>query len=1095
MSEFEELTLEVNLVDNASSQLDVLKKKFDELGIGTQNLENLRRHTSELQKTMKELVETIGKGPEALIKFATGFGAVGVAIGGAVLSVEKLTRALTEMAQESVDLSTLARRIGMDPAETRAMTEALQRQGIAGATASAELEKFAQKMADVQRGAAGVRGALQQLGFEGVTRNMEGLFAQVRKLPDLASQWDAIKEFAKREGEAEAKRSGGVAGVYEKQILDIIGSPVMQTATDSLKKSLAEVDEIRRQNEARALEAGKKQLDLVGQIHTHWTDITRLMGTNIMESKLFEGLKWIDEKLQQWSELLKQARQHPEGKSTFERSTGIPFLPQGGLLGDLFGTKPKPNFNERFGDWGDGGATTPQRLMGDEGVKGFTGPYAPMTPESWKKAADWAEENLHGEPSINLERRDLQEQENAKTRELVNQLKRANAILSGEETPKEGSALKLLSTQMGGLGPGLGAGGGMGRLPGFGGGGGGGGGGGRGTTTDGRPAGPFPPGTHGGPGGPPITPTAPGGTVPATLPGAQAPLGYPTGGFTKVPSLMTPTGEAPPGVAGAPLAGDRIGKAEIQDRLALMIKGSGLDGYVPPDAARYGIKTGSPQEWAALMTNLAVQESGLKSASHGDIGKFGGYGSIGLFQLSPQDAITYGLQDKPFTVEQLKNPEFNAQMAVKIAAIRARTGGIGDPRSGMAKYWAGQGGPLAQGQLGIQPGQLRPMPTVAEQPSAIVTARTRPTSGVNVPSLALDPNRISPMLATAGARPLAEGQGEPAPYRMQGTVTLGNRSYDWASGGERRGAIPYGTHNINIGTGDIGSIGQRIGSVATVGGLGGVIPDPRYPNVPREGVQIHSGSSSELDRLYTEGCFAVPANQWPAFKKQLLAEAAAHPEGLALQINRNGRAIIAPRSVFADASRTQLAGPSPTGAAGPRIETLRTRPVAPPDLQGTLAPPQVKAETAGAEKTDEQLELEVLERAEKYYGITPPPGSRKSTDLAQKAADIVKARTEWEMRGGDFGARARAQRHVFAGHEGVDRSVIDSIAGARMRHRAIGTANIDVDVKGEGQKSVTQTGPFRKVRLSRDTGMSKAEHGPSASSGATGESHDPSLDS
>src|SRR5262252_8296212 len=162
MAEFEELTLEVNLVDNATAQLDVLKKGFAELGVGTQNLENLRRHTAELEKSMKELVEVIGKGPEALLKFATGFGAVGVAIGGAVMSVEKLTRSLTEMAQESVNLATLARRIGMDPAETRAMTEALERQGIAGATARAELEKFATRMADVQRGAAGVRGALQR---------------------------------------------------------------------------------------------------------------------------------------------------------------------------------------------------------------------------------------------------------------------------------------------------------------------------------------------------------------------------------------------------------------------------------------------------------------------------------------------------------------------------------------------------------------------------------------------------------------------------------------------------------------------------------------------------------------------------------------------------------------------------------------------------------------------------------------------------------------------------------------------------------------------------------------------------------------------
>src|SRR5262252_6465322 len=306
MAEFEELTLEVNLVDNATAQLDVLKKGFAELGVGTQNLENLRRHTAELEKSMKELVEVIGKGPDALIKFATGFGAVGVAIGGAVMSVEKLTRSLTEMAKESVDLGVLAHRIGMDPAETRAMTEALERQNISRAQAQQGLEKFAATMNDVQRGGAGVRGTLQRLGFEGVTRSMEGLFEQIRKLPDLASQWDAVREYARVQWEAEARRSGGAAGVYERQILEIIGSPLMQQATNSMRAAVAEVDEIRRRNEARAIAAGQQQLDLVGKIHSKWSEIARFMGTDIMAGPLGKGLKWIDEKLEGWLNLIKQ---------------------------------------------------------------------------------------------------------------------------------------------------------------------------------------------------------------------------------------------------------------------------------------------------------------------------------------------------------------------------------------------------------------------------------------------------------------------------------------------------------------------------------------------------------------------------------------------------------------------------------------------------------------------------------------------------------------------------------------------------------------------------------------------------------------------
>ena len=76
----------------------------------------------------------------------------------------------------------------------------------------------------------------------------------------------------------------------------------------------------------------------------------------------------------------------------------------------------------------------------------------------------------------------------------------------------------------------------------------------------------------------------------------------------------------------------------------------------------------------------------------------------------------------------------------------------------------------------------------------------------------------------------------------------------------------------------------------------------------------------------------------------------------------------------------------------------------------------------------------------------------------------------------------------------VDRSVIDAIAGRRMRHRAIGSANIDVNVKGEGQKSVSQVGPFRKVRLERVTAMERADAGPDSSPEGSGGGNLPVVD-
>jgi len=91
------------------------------------------------------------------------------------------------------------------------------------------------------------------------------------------------------------------------------------------------------------------------------------------------------------------------------------------------------------------------------------------------------------------------------------------------------------------------------------------------------------------------------------------------------------------------------------------------------------------------------------------------------------------------------------------------------------------------------------------------------------------------------------------------------------------------------------------------------------------------------------------------------------------------------------------------------------------------------------------------------------------------------------MRGGDFGARARRRRGVFRTpseepeREELDRGAVDrSNAGALTRRRLLGTGKIDVTVKShsEGQKNVSEKGPFKPVTWHRHTQMQEAGHGP-----------------
>jgi hypothetical protein len=143
----------------------------------------------------------------------------------------------------------------------------------------------------------------------------------------------------------------------------------------------------------------------------------------------------------------------------------------------------------------------------------------------------------------------------------------------------------------------------------------------------------------------------------------------------------------------------RVNATSFRNSMISKIQNSRLNGFVPPDGERYGIKKGTPQEWANYFTGLAMHESGLKTGTVGDVGRFAG-NSNGLFQLSPNDATTYKIQNKPFTIEQLRDPNFNADVALKIHEhwLVTKKKGILD---GAGKYW----GPISR--EGWTPGKGR----------------------------------------------------------------------------------------------------------------------------------------------------------------------------------------------------------------------------------------------------------------------------------------------------------------------------------------------------------------------------------------------------
>lgn len=173
----------------------------------------------------------------------------------------------------------------------------------------------------------------------------------------------------------------------------------------------------------------------------------------------------------------------------------------------------------------------------------------------------------------------------------------------------------------------------------------------------------------------------------------QAGMGGGSSGFsgTAAPPPATPSSPPPPLRAGED---GRVAPEALRSTISHRVQSSRLNRFVPADGKKYGITTGSPAEWARLFDALAVVESGHRTGAKGDKGKYTG-GSNGLFQLSPEDGVNHSELEgfgRKFTQEELRDPEFNAQAALRIAEkLVGEDGKIGSAAGeGMARYW----GPL-----------------------------------------------------------------------------------------------------------------------------------------------------------------------------------------------------------------------------------------------------------------------------------------------------------------------------------------------------------------------------------------------------------------
>jgi uncharacterized protein (TIGR02594 family) len=184
-TEYEELRLNVSLVDNVSSALERIKSSLQNLGGGPSGagMDRLKRQSQELTGTIKGLTGGFGEAATAIGKFAGPVGLAAGAVVGLGVAVAKALSGLRDYANEMDRLGKMATQTGLSAGQIKSMSEAMERSGISADKATANLSGLAGAMADIGRANSELRQKLLAGAGQGSDRaQMEMLLGELGRV-------------------------------------------------------------------------------------------------------------------------------------------------------------------------------------------------------------------------------------------------------------------------------------------------------------------------------------------------------------------------------------------------------------------------------------------------------------------------------------------------------------------------------------------------------------------------------------------------------------------------------------------------------------------------------------------------------------------------------------------------------------------------------------------------------------------------------------------------------------------------------------------------------------------------------------------------
>lgn len=516
MPDEEELRLSVTLDDQASSDLQRLKREIASLAQASDVAPGINKIRDALQDTGRRGRE-LRTEMDALAR-RTGF--YGGLIVGITSELKKMGNELSEnvsdiqtFSQRMVDLERSARAMGTTAAQLREYQNAYREAGLTAATATKEMAAFHRTVAQLQQVGSPIRATiLRDLGFSG--QEMQEYLARIETARSTTEKINITIEQGRRIREQYSRAISPEMGAYqEERFMAAVGLP----SAAVIQKAMVEASEWHKRLMAERDPEAKKYIEENAQVEIAWQRVREsisAIGISIVQSTgvgqiWLKTAEYFATGMEALERVVRSRPETPEDREHAEqqRKKYEPLAPS------ELEREQQERYLRRFRP--RRGTTAEPQRFGAADIFPFDIEFKGERSSVW---------DLSGGYSTNIEDRRGEQFENAKEEntdeltDLIEQVRRLNQLFAFGMGP--------LATQMGGLGPGLGggvgfAGGGGGRV-GFAGGGGGFGGGGAaapyGSSVGpgtGRGAGQTPPGSV-----TTQTGTAPANVVPGTTSGA-----------------------------------------------------------------------------------------------------------------------------------------------------------------------------------------------------------------------------------------------------------------------------------------------------------------------------------------------------------------------------------------------------------------------------------------------------------------------------------------------------------------------------------------------------------------------------------------------